>query len=87
MKVHNPPNDRELDELYVFMSVDDNGMRGIVASLVPALGASGPLVTGSLGVAEYFKGLAEQVARRTGKRIVMYRFRRGEELWSTDPTQ
>ena len=83
---HTPPNDRELDELYVFCSVDDNGMRGVVAKILPGLGST-PFVTGSPKAVEAMKRMAGGIARQTGKRIVMYRFRRGEELWSTDPTQ
>ena len=84
MDIHAPPNDRELDELYVFCSVDDNGMRGIVASILPGLGST-PFVTGSPKAMEAMQRMAPDLAKRVGKRIVMYRFRRGEELWSTDP--
>ena len=80
---HSPPNERELDELYAFLSVDENGMRGIVARTLPDLGLT-TFVTGSPVVLEHMKGLAPEIARMTGKRIVLYKFTRGEALWSTD---
>lgn len=80
--IHAPPNERELDELYAFCSVDDNG-RGIVASILPGLGST-PFVTGSPVVVEHMKRMAPEIARMTGKRIVLYKFSRGEALWSTD---
>lgn len=83
---HAPPNERDLDDLFVFLSVDDNGMRGIVAEFLPGLGST-QFFTGSPKAAEFFKGAAKAIAERTGKRIVMYQFRRGEELWSSDATQ
>lgn len=81
--VHNPPNDRELDELFVFCSLDDEGMRGIVAHIMPGLGST-PFVTGSPSAMEAMKPMARAIAAETGKRVVLYRFlRQDAELWST----
>jgi hypothetical protein len=81
--IHNPPNERELDELFVFCSVDGNGMRGIVASILPGLGST-PFVTGSPTAVEAMKPMALEIARETGKRVELYRFTRGPVLWATD---
>ena len=83
-EIHDPGNERRIDRVYVFMSIDDQGMNGIVASILPALAAAGPLVTGSLGVAEYMKGLAQEVADKTGKPVGMFAFRRETQLWQSD---
>lgn len=77
-----PENEREIDELYVFCSVDDRGLRGIIAHVLPGLGST-PFVTGSPKAMEAMKPMARDIARQTGKRVVLYRFRRGDELWST----
>lgn len=81
--VHAPPNERQLDELYAFCSIDDDGNRGIVAWILPQLGST-PFVTGSPIAMEAMKRQAPEIARLTGKRIVLYKFRRGDALWSTD---
>ena len=83
-EIHDPGNTERLDRLYVFMSIDDEGNNGIVASIIPAIAAAGPLVTSSLGVAEYMKGLAQEVADKTGKPVGMFAFRRETQLWQSD---
>lgn len=83
MIVHDPGNTKTIDELFVFMSIDEHGNHGLVASILPAIGASGPLVTSSPGVAGYFKGLAEEVARTTGKPVGMFRFKRDGQVWQS----
>jgi hypothetical protein len=80
--IHSPPNDRDLDEIFVFLSIDEDGKRGIVAGPLPGYGLA-PFVTGSPKAAEYMKAVCADLARETGKRIAMVRFTRGEETWST----
>jgi hypothetical protein len=79
-----PPNETRIERLYAFLSIDEDGMNGIVASIRPAIAAAGPLVTDSLGVAEYMKGLAQEVADATGKPVGMFAFRRETQLWQTE---
>ena len=82
--VHDPGNTSELDELYVFCSVDDAGKRGIVAHILPNIGST-PFVTGSPTAMEALKPMARQIAKETGKRVTLYRFtREPDELWSSD---
>jgi hypothetical protein len=76
-----PPNERTLDELYAFLSVDENGLRGLVAHFLPGIGAT-TFVTGSPFVVEVMKKLVPELAKKTGKRIVLYKFSRGEEVES-----
>ena len=82
--IHDPGNETRIDEVYVFMSIDEKGRNGIVASIIPALGAAGPLVTSSLGVTEYMKGLAQHVADKTGKPVGLFAFKRSHQLWQSD---
>jgi hypothetical protein len=83
--IHAPENEGPIDKLYVFMSTDENGRHGILADVIPPLGAT-PLVTGKLSLAEAMKPLAMGIARRSGKRVGMYVFERkaGDPTWSTD---
>ena len=76
--IHDPGNDRRIDRLYVFMSIDEQGRNGIVASILPGLGST-PLITGSPKAAEYMKGLAQQVADKTGKAVGLFVFTRDAE--------
>jgi hypothetical protein len=83
--IHSPPNERELDELYAFLSVDDNGLRGLVAGFIPGIGAT-TFVTGSPKVLDYMRSRIPELAKATGKRIVLYKFtRNGAELASWNP--
>ena len=74
-ELHNPPNERPIPELFAFVSIDENGNEGIVASILPGLGAT-PMVTASLKALEGLKGMAEELARQSGKAIVLRRFAR-----------
>ena len=71
--IHAPPNERTLDELFVFCSIEENGLRGIVANVIPGLGST-PFVTGSPLALEYMKKMAPIVAKKTGKRIELYKY-------------
>jgi hypothetical protein len=82
--IHAPANERTLDQIYVFCSIEENGLRGIVAGMIPGLGAT-PFVTGSPIVLEYMTKMAPIIAKKTGKRIVMYAYTRAEQLASFDP--
>jgi hypothetical protein len=82
-KIHTPPNTRPLDQLYVFVSEDEDG-RGLVAGFLPATGAQ-LFVTGSPKVADYMKTLAPELATMLGKRIKLYAYTRAEELAAFEP--
>jgi hypothetical protein len=81
--IHDPGNDRRIDELFVFMSIDDKGKHGIVAEMIPGLGTT-PLVTASPKGVERMKKLAQDVAKRTGKPVGLFAFMRVAQLWQTD---
>jgi hypothetical protein len=82
--IHDPGNETQIGEVFVFMSIDDKGRNGIVASVLQGLGST-PLVTGSAKTAEKMKPLAEEVARETGKPVGMFRFVREGMVWKTQP--
>jgi hypothetical protein len=80
--IHDPGNENRIDRVYVFLSIDDEGANGIVADVLPHLGST-PLVTASPHTAETMK-LAQDVAKRTGKTVGMFAFRRETQLWQSD---
>jgi len=82
--IHDPGNTDRLDEVYVFMSIDEEGRNGIVASILPELGST-PLVTGSRMAAKAMKPLAQEIAKLTGKPVGLFRFTRDAQLWQTEP--
>jgi hypothetical protein len=82
--IHDPGNEIEIDTLYAFLSIDAEGRHGIVAEMIPGLGTT-PLVTASPNVAEKkMKPLAQEVARKTGKRVGLFRFKREAQVWWTE---
>jgi hypothetical protein len=85
IEIDTPENEAKIDRLYAFMSVDDEGRNGIVASILPNLGST-PLVTGSRRVALKMIPMAEAIAKATGKKIILYVFTRAEsyDLWRSD---
>ena len=81
---HDPGNENEIHFVYAFMSIDDEGLHGLVAEGLPGLGMT-PLVTASPNVAEKkMKPLAQEVARKTGKRVGLFRFKREAQVWWTE---
>ena len=80
--IHDPGNTAEIDILYAFMSIDENGNHGIVAEILGGLGST-PLVTGSLKAVELLKPVAQRLARKTGKAVGLFAFRRETQLWQT----
>lgn len=83
MYAHDPGNRDKLETIYVFLSVDDHGNRGICATIMPGLGST-PLVTGSLKVVEAWKAAAAELAAMTGKKIELRQFNIGEKIWASD---
>jgi hypothetical protein len=79
-----PGNESRLDRLYVFLSIDGEGANGIVGGPMPGLGNFVQFVTASPEVVELMKKMAEELARRTGKPVGMFAFRRETQLWQTE---
>lgn len=78
-----PPNEAVIDWLYAFMSIDENGLNGICASIVPGLGST-PLVFGKREFALKFKPLVQETAKATGKPIGLFAFKRDGQLWQSE---
>jgi hypothetical protein len=79
-----PPNDEKIERVYAFLSVDAKGFNGIVAGLLPGIGAT-PLVTASRKLAQSLIPIAQEVADRTGLKVALYAFKReGDEDWISE---
>ena len=79
-----PQNEMPIREFWVFLSVDENG-DGIVAT--EFAGVMLPLVSGYPELVEKMKPEAAQIARLSGKRIVLAKFSAREDVWSTETVQ
>lgn len=82
--VHNPPNDRIIDEVWIGLSEDPDGKNGIVAAMVPGIGGA-PMVTSSPQVLAFFKGQIDALASIARKPIKIYRFTRAEVVFEAEP--
>jgi hypothetical protein len=82
--IHDPGNDEVIETLYAYLSVDEKGDTGIVASILPGLGST-PLVSGNRNTAKSMQSIAEQVAKSTGKKVALFAFdlRAGKPLWES----
>jgi hypothetical protein len=81
--LHDPGNTQKIDEVYVFMSIDEHGHNGLVAEILPRLGTT-LLVTGSRNAAGMMQPLAQEIAKRSGKPVGLFRFTRDTQLWQSD---
>jgi hypothetical protein len=79
VEIHDPGNEIDITDLYVFLSVDEQGRKGICGHIIPDLGST-PLVTGQPRVVEMMKGFAREISQRTFKRAP-------DVLWQTGEKQ
>lgn len=81
--IHDPGNKTEIDTLYAFMSIDWEDKNGLVAAVLPGVGWT-PLVFGKLELAMKMTPFAQEVARKTGKAVGLFRFQRDAQLWQSE---
>jgi hypothetical protein len=81
--IHDPGNEREIERLYAFMSVDWKGDNGIVAAVLPGVGST-PMVFGKRELAHKMIPFAQDVATKTGKAVALYMFERKGEYWRSE---
>jgi hypothetical protein len=83
VEIHNPGNEIDIKELFVFLSVDDQGCKGVCASFLPNFGST-PMISANYSFVEKMKTLAKQLSKETGMSIELYRFVRDEKpMWQT----
>lgn len=71
-----------IKEIFLFLTIGEDGSNGIVGAVEPGVGGT-PLFAASSQIAEMLKLPAEALAKKTGARIGLFRFKRDEELWRT----
>jgi len=84
--IHNPPNKLRIDEIFCFISVDDDGNEGVCAfqagaTMMPMMGAD-------LDRVESLRPIAKQLARMqyfTDKKICLIKFTVREEMEIIEP--
>jgi hypothetical protein len=81
--LHAPPNTQRIEAVYAFMSVDDEGLNGICATVLPGVGAT-PMVTASLKAVELMKPQAERIAKMIDRPVILAKFTSREDIWATD---
>lgn len=83
IEIHDPGNEIDIQDLYAFLSVDEEGRQGICGTSLGSLGMT-PLVTGKASLVQAMQDIARQISRETGKRVHLYRFRRdANPIWRT----
>lgn len=81
--VHSPPNEAPISELYVVLSVEKNGNEGI-CGYDTGLGLM-PLVAGYERMLPMMRRMAAEVAKHTGKRLVLVKFTGREQIEVLQP--
>lgn len=78
MLIHDPGQERPVNELWVYLAVDSNGNEGICG--MPLLGTTLPMVFGYERVALKFTFTAEQIAKASGKAVKLVKFTGREDI-------
>ena len=74
---HTPKNEQPMDEIYVVLSQDDTG-EGIISAMTDMGGM--PLVFGHAKMIPLMKDIAKKMAKDTGKKVVIGKFKRIETI-------
>lgn len=84
IEIQDPGNETDIQDLYVFMSVDEQGRKGICAAMMGPLGST-PMITGKRSVAKAMQATAQHLTDQSGRSIHLYKFSRdAEPLWRTE---
>jgi hypothetical protein len=82
-ELHTPENEAKIERLYAFLSIDKEGNNGVVATVVPGIGAA-QMIFGKRELARKMIPRAQEIATLTGKTIVLYAFKRDGEYWRSE---
>lgn len=78
LEVNSGPNEAPITELYVFLSIDENGNEGICGEMINGRWMS--MTTSKPRIVEIMMPRAEIMARATGKTIRLVRFTNREVI-------
>lgn len=73
--IHEPNNYMKIEEVYCYVSVDENGNEGIVAQTMELAGSTVmmPFVAADRVMRDRLDPLAKQIQKKTGKKIRLLR--------------
>ena len=77
-------NEEKIERLYAFLSIDAKGFNGVVAGIMPGIGAT-PLVTSKRSIAKAMIPAAQEAADRNGVKVGLFLFKRdGDDHWMSE---
>lgn len=83
--LHTPPNKLlRIDQVWVFVSLDEDGNEGVCAASLPGLGVV-PLIAADEDRLKSLTGLAHEVSQLSGKTIRLIRLCTREEVMVIEP--
>lgn len=82
MIIHDPKNHMKIDAVWVFISQDEDGNEGIVATSVPIKNGTMmlPLVAADEARLQDLKKISKEIERKTKKKIKLIKFTTREDL-------
>lgn len=82
MIVDDPGNTERKDVLYAFISVDELGNEGILGANITGCrdGCVTPFVCGEITSLKHMRSYAEEVSKRTNKKVKLVEYVRNKEL-------
>lgn len=82
--IHDPCNKETIDNLYAFISVDENGNEGILGASLPP-GQVLPLVFSDMSLSDKMRDIAKGIAVHTDKTIKLVKFSNKEYVEDITP--
>lgn len=83
IEVHAPPNRQAINEVWVYLSVDDTGEGVCAAQLKPGMWTT--LMAGERRIADMMLPTVREVARLSKRKIRLVKFTMREEIMEIDP--
>lgn len=74
-----------IDEIWAFLSVDEEGDEGIVAITSPLTGLMLPLIAADRERLDQLKPMAQRTARDTGRKVRLCKFHQRTEVEELNP--
>jgi hypothetical protein len=83
IELHTAENEAKIERLWAFLSIDEEGNNGVVATVVPGIGAA-QMIFGKRELARAMIPRAQEIATLTGKTIALFAFKRDGEYWRSE---
>jgi hypothetical protein len=84
--IYSPPNELlHIDDLWLFVSIDDKGNEGVCAAPLAGPGSLVPLVAADEARLKSLLPVARQIARGSGKTVKLIKFSTRSEIMAIAP--